>query len=88
LQQILFIPGQDQNQKVLKSLVEVDLAIELNGFCESSETIISLFAPLPVPLGVLLEQFNEFCEFVKFIISKENLINDKHTDWALSVFAN
>lgn len=85
LRQILFDPIQDADQKnVLKSLIEADLAMELNGLCGSN--IISKKMKSDI-LSIQLELFDKFCGFVKFIISKENSISDEHTKWAQSVFA-
>ncbi|CAG8435647.1 10813_t:CDS:2 [Rhizophagus irregularis] len=88
LRQFLFDPIQDADQKkVLKSLIEADLAMELNGLCGSN--IISKKMRLMISdiLLIQLELFGKFCEFVKFIISKENSFSGEHTKWALSVFA-
>ncbi|RIA99349.1 hypothetical protein C1645_747466 [Glomus cerebriforme] len=87
LQKILFIPDQELNQEVIKSLIEADLAIELNGLCGLSTISKKMKLVISDILLTQLELFRKFCEFVKFIISKENSISSKHTDWAISVFA-
>ncbi|PKC76278.1 hypothetical protein RhiirA1_513313 [Rhizophagus irregularis] len=88
LRQLLFDPIQDADQKkVLKSLIEADLAIELNGLCGSNLISKKMRLMISDILLIQLELFGKFCEFVKFIISKENSFSGEHTKWALSVFA-
>ncbi|GBB89076.1 hypothetical protein RclHR1_15740002 [Rhizophagus clarus] len=87
LQQILFDPNQDTTREVLKRLIEADLAMELNGLCESNKISKKMEFIITKNLLNELELFKKFCVFAKFIVSQGNLISTEHTMWALEIFA-
>ncbi|GES78502.1 collagen-like protein [Rhizophagus clarus] len=75
LQQILFDSKQDLNQNILKSLIEADLAMELNGLCGLHVISKKMKLIISDILLTELELFRKYCEFVKVIISKEDSIS-------------
>jgi hypothetical protein len=81
--QNLFDTNQDENLlEIFKSLIEVDLSIELIGLCGTSESNKEITTDL---LLSHMEFFNKFCECIKN--SKETFITAISIDWMLNVFA-
>jgi hypothetical protein len=86
LQEILLDPKQAHYQETLKKLIEADLAMELNGLCGLRAVSKKMKSIIPDILLKQLILFRQFCKFVKFIVSKENSITSKNTDWAIEIF--
>ncbi|GES83009.1 collagen-like protein [Rhizophagus clarus] len=82
--QKLFVTSKDDSEilEIYKSLIEVDLTVELIGLSGIKETNKEITTDI---LLSHMELFNKFYEFIKD--SKETDITAKSVDWMIGVFA-